>query len=52
MHSEAEEVTVYNTLQKHSEQQAQHFRDEHQALEEILYSIDYTKINDPEFEPS
>ncbi|KAM0793676.1 hypothetical protein ACM66B_001105 [Microbotryomycetes sp. NB124-2] len=51
MHSEAEEATVYRSLAKESEKDADHFRDEHQALEEVLYSLDYTNMDkQPEFE--
>lgn len=52
VHSEAEEITVYNALGKQDDKSSQHFRDEHQALEELLYSLDYTKTSDPEFDPS
>ncbi|KAK4052902.1 hypothetical protein OIO90_004178 [Microbotryomycetes sp. JL221] len=51
IHSEAEEATVYRSLAKQDQSIADHFRQEHQELEQVLYSLDYTKISDPEFEP-
>lgn len=53
VHSEAEEVSVYNVVDaKEGDQAGKHLRDEHQALEEILYSLDYTKVDSPGFEQS
>ncbi|KAK4050467.1 hypothetical protein OIV83_003537 [Microbotryomycetes sp. JL201] len=51
IHSEAEEATVYKSLEKESEADANHFRDEHQQLEETLYSLDYTNMDrQPDFD--
>lgn len=53
LHSEAEEVGVYNVLeQKGFAKESKEFRDEHEQLEKVLYSVDWTKMDDPEFGPS
>jgi len=50
VHSEAEEITVYNSTGL-TEEDSKSLRNEHQELEEILYSLDYTKLSSPEFGP-
>lgn len=53
LHSEAEEVGVYNVLEeKGFGKESAAFRDEHEQLEKVLWSVDWTKIDDPEFQPS
>lgn len=52
LHSEAEEATVYNSLQKFSEKDAEHLRHEHQELEESLKDVDLTKVDAPDFSQS
>ncbi|GAA6039163.1 hypothetical protein JCM8097_000444 [Rhodosporidiobolus ruineniae] len=52
MHSEAEEVSVYNVLeQKGLAKESAEFRDEHEQLEKVLYSVDWTKVDSAEFGP-
>jgi len=47
VHSEAEEVTVYNNVDHDVGKDAgKHLRDEHQALEEVLYSVDMGSVTD------
>jgi hemerythrin superfamily protein len=50
-HGEAEEVTVYNDLEKQGQEaDAKRSRHEHQELEEALYAVDKSKIDDPDFD--
>ncbi|GAA5869491.1 hypothetical protein JCM3774_001466 [Rhodotorula dairenensis] len=50
LHSEAEEIGVYNVLEsKGFAKESKEFRDEHEQLEKVLYSVDWTKIDDPDF---
>ncbi|GAA5998810.1 uncharacterized protein JCM10292_005716 [Rhodotorula paludigena] len=52
VHSEAEEAGPYNTLEeKGLVQESTALRQEHQELEEILWSLDWTKIDNPDFGP-
>ena len=44
------EITVYNSSGL-TKEDSKSLRDEHQELEEILYSLDYTKLSSPEFGP-
>lgn len=51
-HSEAEEVSVYNVLeQKGLIKEGKELRDEHEQLEKVLYSVDWTKVDSSEFAP-
>ncbi|BGP20176.1 hypothetical protein JCM10213_000739 [Rhodosporidiobolus nylandii] len=52
MHSEAEEVSVYNVLEaKGLTKESDLLRKEHQELEEVLYSVDWTKVDSAELAP-
>ncbi|BGP58267.1 hypothetical protein JCM8202v2_005928 [Rhodotorula sphaerocarpa] len=52
LHSEAEEVGVYNVLEeKGFSKESAAFRNEHEQLEKVLWSVDWTKTDDPEFQP-
>ncbi|GAA5865575.1 hypothetical protein JCM8547_007654 [Rhodosporidiobolus lusitaniae] len=51
-HSEAEEVSVYNVLEsKGLVSDSKVLRDEHEELEKILWSVDWTKVSAEEFAP-
>jgi hypothetical protein len=53
VHSEAEEVSVYNVLEaKGLTTDSKVLRDEHEELEKVLWSADWTKVTDPEFDGS
>ncbi|GAA6050882.1 hypothetical protein JCM3770_005754 [Rhodotorula araucariae] len=50
MHSEAEEISVYNDLEKRGlASESKLLRDEHEELEKQLYSVDWTKVDSPDF---
>ncbi|GAA5946130.1 hypothetical protein JCM3775_004156 [Rhodotorula graminis] len=52
VHSEAEEVSVYNELEKRGlASESKLLRDEHEELEKQLYSVDWTKVDSDEFAP-
>uniref|UniRef100_A0A0K3CU05 BY PROTMAP: gi/342319008/gb/EGU10960.1/ Proteophosphoglycan 5 [Rhodotorula glutinis ATCC 204091] n=3 Tax=Rhodotorula toruloides TaxID=5286 RepID=A0A0K3CU05_RHOTO len=52
VHSEAEEVSVYNDLESRGlAGESKELRDEHEQLEKVLYSVDWTKVDSSEFEP-